>query len=111
MLLDFHYFVQKWPVFTLGLAFIIALKFLIILAICFLFRYPNKISVFTALALAQISEFGFLVLVAAKKYFGCAPLALGPNRANSPHSARNTHLRRTATYPSKRVRGGVRRLA
>ncbi|MGZ3655667.1 MAG: cation:proton antiporter, partial [Bdellovibrionota bacterium] len=68
MLLDFHYFVQKWPVFTLGLAFIIFLKFFIILGTCFLFRYPNKISVFTALALAQISEFGFLLLVAAKKY-------------------------------------------
>jgi CPA2 family monovalent cation:H+ antiporter-2 len=68
MLLDFHYFLQKWPVFTLGLAFIILLKFFIILGICFLFRYPNKISVFTALALSQISEFGFLVLVAAKKY-------------------------------------------
>lgn len=67
MLLDFHYFLQKWPVFTLGLGFVIALKFLIVLGVCFLFRYPNKISVFTALALAQISEFGFLVLVAAKK--------------------------------------------
>lgn len=67
MLLDFHYFLQKWPVFTIGLAFVMALKFLIILGVCFLFRYPNKISVFTGLALAQISEFGFLVLVAAKK--------------------------------------------
>lgn len=67
MLLDFSYFLQKWPVFTGGLALIIVMKFFIILAVCFAFRYANKISVFTALALAQVSEFGFLVLVAAKK--------------------------------------------
>jgi len=68
MLLDFNYFVEKWPVFTLGLATIILVKFFVILVICFAFRYSNKISVFSALALAQISEFGFLILVAAKKY-------------------------------------------
>ncbi len=67
MLLDFSYFLQKWPIFTGGLALIIVVKFFIILAVCFLFRYANKIAVFTALALAQVSEFGFLVLVAAKK--------------------------------------------
>ena len=67
MLLDFKYFLQKWPVFTIGLGFIILVKFLIILGTCFLFRYPNKISVFTALALSQVSEFGFLILVASRK--------------------------------------------
>lgn len=67
MLLDFTYFLAKWPVFTGGLALVIVLKFLIVLATCFLFRYANKISVFTALALAQVSEFGFLILVAARK--------------------------------------------
>jgi len=68
MLLNFSYFLQKWPVFTLGLATILVVKFVIILGICFLFRYPNKISVYVALSLAQISEFGFLILVAAKKH-------------------------------------------
>lgn len=68
MLLNFSYFLQKWPVFTLGLATVIIVKFFIILAVCFLFRYPNKISVYVALSLAQISEFGFLILVAAKKF-------------------------------------------
>lgn len=67
MLLNFSYFLQKWPTFTLGLAFIIALKFFVILGIGFLFRYTSKISVFVALALAQIGEFGFLILLAAKK--------------------------------------------
>ncbi len=67
MLLDFSYFLEQWPIFTLGLMAMILVKFLIILAICFLFRYSSKISVFTALALAQISEFGFLILLAAKK--------------------------------------------
>ncbi|HEY8280573.1 MAG TPA: cation:proton antiporter [Bdellovibrionota bacterium] len=67
MLLNFNTFLEKWPTFTLWVALIMGAKFFIVLATCFAFRYPNKISVFTALALAQISEFGFLVLVAAKK--------------------------------------------
>lgn len=67
MLLDFSYFIEKWPVFTIGLALIIVAKFFIVLFFCFLFRYPSKISVFVALALAQIGEFGFLVLMASKK--------------------------------------------
>lgn len=67
MLLDFSYFVHKWPVFTVGLLTIMIVKFLIILGVCFLFRYPSKISVFVALALSQIGEFGFLILLSAKK--------------------------------------------
>jgi monovalent cation:H+ antiporter-2, CPA2 family len=67
MLLDGGYLLEKWPVFTLGLALIMAIKFLVVLWICFLFRYPNKISTFVALALCQISEFGFLILLAARK--------------------------------------------
>jgi len=67
MLLDFSYFLEKWPTFTLGLLFIMVVKFLLIAAVCFLFRYPSKISVFVALALSQIGEFGFLILHAAKK--------------------------------------------
>lgn len=67
MLLNFGYFLQRWPIFTVGLALIMVVKFFIVLAICFLFRYPSKISVFVALALSQIGEFGFLILVAAKK--------------------------------------------
>jgi CPA2 family monovalent cation:H+ antiporter-2 len=67
MLLNFSYFLEKWPVFTVGLAIIMACKFFVILVVCFLFRYPSKISVFVALALAQIGEFGFLILMAAKK--------------------------------------------
>lgn len=68
MLLNFSYFLQKWPVFTIGLALIMMTKFFLILLVCFLFRYPSKISVFVALALAQIGEFGFLILLSAKKY-------------------------------------------
>ncbi len=68
MLLNFSYFLQKWPVFTLGLATVVVVKFFIILGICYLFRYPNKISTYVALSLAQVSEFGFLILVAAKKH-------------------------------------------
>jgi CPA2 family monovalent cation:H+ antiporter-2 len=68
MLLNFSYFLDKWPVFTIGLALIMAVKFLVILGICFLFRYPSKISVFVALALSQIGEFGFLILMEAKKH-------------------------------------------
>jgi monovalent cation:H+ antiporter-2, CPA2 family len=67
MLLDFSYFLQKWPTFTVGLAAIMILKFFVVLGICFLFRYPSKISVFVALALAQIGEFGFLILVSAER--------------------------------------------
>ncbi len=67
MLLNFSYFLQKWPVFTIGLALIMVAKFFLVLMVCFLFRYPSKISVFVALALAQIGEFGFLILLAAKK--------------------------------------------
>lgn len=67
MLLNFSYFLQKGAIFSGGLLLVVVMKFLIILSICFLFRYPNKISVFVALALAQVSEFGFLLLVAAKK--------------------------------------------
>lgn len=67
MLLDFNYFLLKWPTFTVGLAVIMLVKFLIILGVCFLFRYPSKISVFVALALSQIGEFGFLILLSAKK--------------------------------------------
>lgn len=67
MLLDFSYFLEKWPVFTIGLFAIMLAKFLIILGISFLFRYPSKISVFVALALSQIGEFGFLILLTAKK--------------------------------------------
>jgi CPA2 family monovalent cation:H+ antiporter-2 len=67
MLLDFSYFLEKWPLFTVGLAVIMVLKFLIIVFVCFLFRYPSKISVFVALALSQIGEFGFLILLSAKK--------------------------------------------
>ena len=33
MLLDIHYFLQKWPTFTVGLTFIIFLKFLVVLPI------------------------------------------------------------------------------
>lgn len=68
MLLNFHYFLEKWNVFTLGLGLVIVAKFFILLGICYLFRYPNKIAVYVALSLAQVSEFGFLILVAAKKY-------------------------------------------
>lgn len=68
MLLDFSYFLNKWPVFTLGLAVIMVAKFFIIVFVCFLFRYPSKISVFVALALSQIGEFGFLILLSAKKH-------------------------------------------
>lgn len=67
MLLDFSYFLEKWPTFTLGLTVIMLVKFLIIVFVCFLFRYPSKISVFVALALSQIGEFGFLILLSAKK--------------------------------------------
>lgn len=67
MLLNFNYFLHKWPTFTLGLGFIIVMKFFVILAICFLFRYTSKITVFVAIALAQIGEFGFLILLSAKK--------------------------------------------
>jgi len=67
MLLNFTYFLERWPIFTLGLAVIMLVKFFVILTICFLFRYPSKITVFVALALSQIGEFGFLILVAAKK--------------------------------------------
>lgn len=68
MLLDFGYFVEKWPTFTFGLAIIVALKFFVVLVTCFLFRYQSKISVFVALSLAQIGEFGFLILLEAKKH-------------------------------------------
>lgn len=67
MLLNFGYFIQRWPLFTLGLAAIMAVKFFLIVGVCFLFRYPSKVSVFVALALSQIGEFGFLILLAAKK--------------------------------------------
>lgn len=67
MLLDFSYFLHKWPLFTVGLAVIMVVKFFIIVLVCFLFRYPSKISVFVALALSQIGEFGFLILLSAKK--------------------------------------------
>lgn len=66
MLLDFGYFIEKWPTFTFGLAIIVTLKFFVVLAICFLFRYQSKISVFVAISLAQIGEFGFLILLSAK---------------------------------------------
>ena len=67
MLLNFSYFLEKWPVFTVGLGLIMISKFFVILVVCFLFRYPSKISVFVALALSQIGEFGFLILLSAKK--------------------------------------------
>ncbi|RYZ99421.1 MAG: hypothetical protein EOP11_19480, partial [Proteobacteria bacterium] len=67
MLLNFTYFLEKWPLFTVGLTVIMLVKFFLILGICFLFRFPSKISVFVAIALSQIGEFGFLILVAAKK--------------------------------------------
>ncbi len=67
MLLDFSYFLHKWPVFTIGLTLIMVVKFLIVVGVAFLFRYPSKISVFVALALSQIGEFGFLILLSAKK--------------------------------------------
>jgi monovalent cation:H+ antiporter-2, CPA2 family len=67
MLLNFTYFLERWPIFTIGLGVIMLVKFFVILGICFLFRYPSKITVFVALALSQIGEFGFLILVAAKK--------------------------------------------
>jgi CPA2 family monovalent cation:H+ antiporter-2 len=67
MLLNFSYLIEKWPLFTVGLALIMVAKFFIILAICFLFRFPSKVSVFVAMALSQIGEFGFLILVSAKK--------------------------------------------
>ncbi len=68
MLLNFFYFIEKWPLFTVGLALIMVTKFLIILVTSFFFRYPSKISVFVALALSQIGEFGFLILLSAKKH-------------------------------------------
>lgn len=67
MLLNFSYFLEKWPVFTIGLGLIMISKFFVILIVCFFFRYPSKISVFVALALSQIGEFGFLILLSAKK--------------------------------------------
>lgn len=67
MLLNFHYLIERWPLFTVGLLLIMIAKFFIILAVCFLFRFPSKISVFVAMALSQIGEFGFLILVSAKK--------------------------------------------
>ena len=68
MLADVNSISHAWTSIMLSLPIIIIGKFLIILAICFAFRYQAKISVFAALALAQISEFGFLILVAAKKH-------------------------------------------
>lgn len=67
MLLNFSYLVDRWPLFTVGLALIMIAKFFVILIVCFLFRYPSKVTVFVALALSQIGEFGFLILVEAKK--------------------------------------------
>jgi CPA2 family monovalent cation:H+ antiporter-2 len=67
MLLNFSYLMHRWPLFTLGLAMIMVAKFCVVLVVSFLFRYPSKVSVFVAIALAQIGEFGFLILVEAKK--------------------------------------------
>jgi CPA2 family monovalent cation:H+ antiporter-2 len=67
MLLNFSYLVNRWPLFTLGLALIMTAKFFVILIVCFIFRYPSKVTVFVAIALSQIGEFGFLILVEAKK--------------------------------------------
>ncbi len=68
MLLDCAFFAHKMPALILGLIFIILLKFTIMMAIGFAFRYQAKITVFIAIALAQVGEFGFLLLLAARKY-------------------------------------------
>lgn len=67
MLLQLTYLVKAWPALVLGLIFIIFLKFTIVFGISLLFRYPVKIGVYIALALAQIGEFGFLILVASQR--------------------------------------------
>ncbi|MCO5142287.1 MAG: cation:proton antiporter [Oligoflexia bacterium] len=67
MLLNALYLIENWKIFTLGLAGIISFKFILILITCFIFRYTAKISTFVALCLAQIGEFGFLIILSAKK--------------------------------------------
>lgn len=67
MLLNLAYLSSSWPALILGLAFVIILKFVIMFLITLLFRYPVKIGVHVALSLAQIGEFGFLILVASQR--------------------------------------------
>ncbi len=67
MLADFSFVAHSWKALAITLPVIVFGKFFIILLICFAFRYQAKISVFTALVLAQISEFSFLILTAANQ--------------------------------------------
>jgi CPA2 family monovalent cation:H+ antiporter-2 len=67
MLADIGYVGSAWRALAISLPLVLIAKFSILLLICFAFRYQAKISVFTALALTQISEFSFLILTAANQ--------------------------------------------
>lgn len=66
MLLDMGYLAHNVLPLTAGFTFIFCIKFLLIFIIMLIFRYQVKISVFVGLALAQMGEFGFLLLLTAK---------------------------------------------
>ncbi|NUM88415.1 MAG: cation:proton antiporter [Bdellovibrionales bacterium] len=67
MLADLRFLAGEWRKILVLLPFLLLIKFATLLAVGFLFRYQAKITVFVALALAQMSEFSFLVLHAARK--------------------------------------------
>lgn len=67
MLLNFAFLVQKWPTFLVGLISVVTVKFTVVLFVCFLFRCQSKIATFVAIALSQIGEFGFLIILEGKK--------------------------------------------
>jgi len=67
MLMDVKYLYHAAVPLTMAIVIISTIKFALLFAIMIGFRYQVKISVFVALALAQIGEFGFLLLLSAKK--------------------------------------------
>lgn len=67
MLADIQFLSGEWQKVLLLVPLLLLVKFATLMAVGFALRYQAKITVFVALALAQMSEFSFLLLLAARK--------------------------------------------
>lgn len=68
LLLDLSFFVRYLPEILVVTSLVILGKFLIVLFIVRLYRFPLRIALISAVLLAQIGEFSFLLIKESKKY-------------------------------------------
>ncbi|RJP26174.1 MAG: sodium:proton exchanger [Candidatus Abyssobacteria bacterium SURF_5] len=66
MLADMHFVLRQWPLVAVAVTLIVTGKALIIWPIALLFRNSNRYAVATALSLAQVGEFSFLLAQVAQ---------------------------------------------